>query len=241
MTDFYNSSSRLSRKKIKQAYWRIFLATVISILLITAIVYLGIPGLVKLSVLLGNFRSSFEPITTSDTTPPFPPRLEPVSEATNSANVTVKGFSEPESTVELFLNGETYKKVIVGSDGTFSVNVLLIEGGNRILAQATDNAKNVSQPSETVFVTYEKKGPKLEISQPQEGENFTGDKRTIEIQGFSDSGATVTINERYVILNQDGSFSHSYSLKDGENLLRIIAADEAGNETIIEKKVKYSP
>jgi len=241
MPEFYSSSSRLGRKKIKQAYFKIFSAITFSILLILAVIYLGIPGLVKLSGFLGNFRSSFEPVPTSDTTPPFPPRLEPISEATNSAEITVKGFSEPDSTVELFLNGETYKRVLASKDGGFEAKIILQEGENRLLAQVTDNANNVSQPSQTLFITYRKSGPKLEISEPKDNANFRGGDRTINIQGFSDSETTVTINDRYVILNQDGSFSYPYSLSDGENLIKIIATDLAGNETIVERKVNYSP
>lgn len=240
MTDFYSSSSRLGRKKLKQAYLKIFSAITFSILLVLAVIYLGIPGLVKLSGFLGNFRSSSEPVTTFDTTPPFPPRLESISEATNSAQILIKGLSEPGSTVELFLNGETYKKVLASKDGAFEAKIVLEEGENRILAQATDNANNVSQPSQTLFITYRKSGPKLEVSEPKDNANFKGKDRTINIQGFSDPEATVTINDRYVILNPDGSFSYPYSLSEGENLLKIVAIDLAGNETVVERKVNYS-
>lgn len=240
MSQFYKPSSRLAKKRLKEAYRKSALAIIVSIILIVGVLYLGIPVLVKLSTLLGNFRSSFEPVTTTDTTPPFPPRLEPVSEATNSSEISVKGFSEPGSTLELFINGETYKKVLTPVDGSFEIDVTLKEGENRILAQATDNAKNISHPSETLFVTYQKKGPKLEISEPRENTEFKNE-RTINVQGITDPEASVTVNDRYVIIDQEGFFSFPYSLIDGENTLKIMATDQAGNEITREIKVKYSP
>lgn len=238
MTNYYNPSSRLGRKKIKQAYSKILLATFLTIALITGVICLGIPFLIKLSGFLGN-RSSPESIT--DTTPPFPPRLEPVSEATNSAELTVKGFSEPNSLVEIFINGESYQKVSVTNEGIFEVSIDLNDGENRILAQATDNAKNVSQPSTTLFINYQKKEPKLEISEPENNIIVKNDKRIINIEGITNVDNSVNINGRYVIVDQEGAFSYPYTLNDGENIIKIQAFDSAGNQKTVERKITYSP
>jgi hypothetical protein len=55
------------------------------------------------------------------------------------------------------------------------------------------------------------------------------DKATIT--GITEPGATLTINDEAVEVEEDGSFSYDVTLKPGNNKFVLIATDPAGNET----------
>lgn len=237
--------SRLARFEEKKAYRRLFLSILGTAVIILSLIFLGIPALVKFSLLISNLRTGGQATLDStyvDTTPPFSPRLEAPSTATNTAQIAISGFAEPEATLEIFLNGESFKKILIGNDGQFSLpEVPLNEGENKITATAKDAAGNISQPTEPLIIFYKRTPPALEISEPQEGENFSGEKKEAKISGLTESGISLSINGRLVMVKSDGSFSYILPLTPGENLIRIVATDIAGNQTIIERKVTYSP
>lgn len=233
--------SRLARFEEKRAYRRLFLTILGTVIILLSLVFLGLPALVKFSLFIGNLRGGSE-ISTSDTTPPFPPRLEAPYTATNSAKIAISGFAEPGTTLEVFLNGKSLKEILLGNDGQFSLpDVLLTEGENKITATAKDAAGNISQPTEPLVIIYKRTPPALEISQPQEGENFSGEKKEAKINGLTEGDATITINGRQVLVRNDGTFTYLLPLIPGDNLIKIIATDIAGNQTIVERKVTFSP
>ncbi len=130
---------------------------------------------------------------------------------------------------------------MTSKDGNFETSIILDEGENRIITQAIDEAENTSLPSETIFITFEKEGPKLEISQPENNSKITSEERVINVIGKTNPEATILVNGRYAILNNDGSFSHQVSLQNGDNVIEVIAQDNAGNEKKTKINVNYSP
>lgn len=233
--------SRLTRFEEKKAYRRLFLTVIGTIVVLLSVVFLGVPALVKFSLFIGNLRGGGETIT-QDTTPPYPPHLEAPYTATNSASIAVSGYAEPGTTLEVFLNGESLKKILLGNDGQFSLaDVPLIERENKITAQAKDAAGNISQPSDPLIITFKRTPPALEINEPPEGQGFSGNQREVQITGLTETGATVTVNGRLVMVKNDGTFTYSLPLNAGENLLKIVATDMASNQTTIERKVTFTP
>lgn len=233
--------SRLARFEERRAYRRIIFSVLGTIIILVSFLFLGIPALREFSLFMANLRGGSD-LTTQDTTPPYTPRLEAPYTATNSATITISGYAEPNTSVEIFLNGLTFKKILIGNDGNFILpNINLSEGENKITAQAKDAANNQSQPADPLIIIYKKTPPKLEITQPNDGENFSGENKNASIVGLTDTETTVTVNNRFVMVKNDGSFSYSYPLNSGENLSKIIATDKAGNQTTVEKKVNYSP
>lgn len=201
--------------------------------------FFGLPILAKLSLFFGEFfRKEINII--SDHTPPFPPQLETPYTATNSAQLTIQGTAESDSTIELFLNEQVLEKILTGKDGTFTKRVTLKEGENTINAQAIDQAGNRSKHSETIVILYKKDKPLLEIKFPEKDE-FETKEEEIEIKGQTDSGVNLTINGRLVFVETDGNFSYLLPLVEGENLIEIIATDEAGNQTKVERKIVFLP
>ena len=82
--------------------------------------------------------------------------------------------------------------------------------------------------------------PDLEINQP--GENETVYQSNLEIKGKTESSEIkITVNDRLVVLEKEGEFNYLYELSEGENLIKVIAQDSAGNETEKELAVTYRP
>ncbi|MDP3998542.1 MAG: hypothetical protein Q8P89_02905 [bacterium] len=234
--------SRLAHKETQQAFKQLVLTSLGIILLLVFIIFAGIPALVKFSAFLGDVKTSGQPINPSDENSPLlPPRLESLPDATKDRQITLTGFAQPGKEIEVLINNEPAGKTTVGSDGKFLLsNLTLTEGENRIRAYTVEG-ETKSEPSQTIFITYKKGSPRLEVSKPEEGTSFSGDDKTIRIEGQTDPDMVVTVNDRWAIVSSTGSFYASYTLSDGENILKVRAVDEAGNETTLERKVTYSP
>ncbi|MFZ5366416.1 MAG: Ig-like domain-containing protein [Patescibacteria group bacterium] len=215
----------------------------LTILFVLGLIFWGIPSLIKIAIFFSEIKSSSTPVEQSDILPPAPPKINPLPEATNIGVMSLSGFAEAGSTVEVFLNNSSYQKVITSEDGTFLAdNLNLTEGQNEIYATAQDNAGNKSQPSAKMIIVFDKTPPELTIDKPQDKAHFIGEKqRKIQISGKTDPGTILTINEHLEVLDKDGNFSLSFTLSEGENVLKFIATDQAGNKTEKEIKVTFTP
>jgi len=104
------------RLEQKEGLRRIFLFGTLSLFLVALVFTWGIRTLANLAFLLNTSPE----ITPS---PPLifisPPILFPLPSATNSAQLRLSGFSQKESNVEVFLNGETQGTVKVDDKGQF--------------------------------------------------------------------------------------------------------------------------
>lgn len=235
------SSHRL-RAEEKKLYRKLIGTAVLLISIIVIFVYAGIPLIVKIVVSISSLRGGGSAeMTTNSTSLIFPPVLDPVAEATNSAKITVSGFAEKESTVKIYVNGKEGVKVLVDKDGRFTASRVILEEGANIITAITVKEDKESSPSGEFAVVYKKNAPKLEISVPSEGQKFFSDSKDITILGETDPGNRVTVNDRLAIVNPNGKFDFRVSLSSGENTFKIIATDDAGNKTEMERKVNYSP
>lgn len=235
--------TRLTRKQearnIRQAIFYIVLTLALAFVL----VFVGIPLLIRMAIFLGNIRGSSKLPEQVDTIPPSPPRITVPFEATNSANFSLKGYSEPGATIKVFNSGLSFGETVADNEGSFSIdNLELTSGRNEITAVAQDATDNESQPSISATVDYDTTPPSLEITYPEDGVTITGLESKITFEGKTEEGGIkVSINDRLVIVGPEGDFSYQYSLKEGENAFTITAQDKAGNQTEKELKVTYSP
>jgi len=226
------------RKAIKQAVLYIFL----TIILVALLIFVGIPAIIKLAVFLGEWSSSNAPVEKQDQLAPAPPALQPTTQATNSAQFSLSGYSEKGTLVKIILNGQPAKEVIADADGQFTArNLTLQSGQNTIKAQTIDKANNKSNYSKTTAIILDQTPPELEIANPKDGDQFFDEDRQITISGKTEKKATVEINNRMSVIDQYGNFSQPYELKEGENKLKIIAKDHAGNTTTQEISITYTP
>ncbi len=129
--------------------------------------------------------------------------------------------------VAVSLNGAVVATVAIDPSGVFRVPLSLREGANTI-ELALVSASDVVARS-TYRVTLDRKPPPLTLSRPVNG--ATVDGPTVFVQGTAEPGATVIVNDRTVVVAQDGSFSDSFTASPGALPITVLARDRAGNET----------
>ena len=163
-----------------------------------------------------------------------PPRLD-IGEPkegfrTRDSSVTVKGFTEVKSSV-------TVKGVGVPVSGTmFQMTVSLVEGMNRITVKACDKAKNCV--IKMVNGTRDSLPPALQVSTPPSIDEVLTNKETFQVNGTTETGATVTINAKAADVEADGSFTMTVDLKEGDNTFTVVAVDGYGNTAQLVRKVR---
>lgn len=59
--------------------------------------------------------------------------------------------------------------------------------------------------------------------------------------GTSEDDASLYVNDQRVIVQTDGSFRESFTLKSGDNVFKIKVVDLASNETEKEETLTYTP
>ena len=211
------------------------LYVVLSITAVILLIFLGIPGLAKLAGFLGTLKSSSQAIEKNDTTPPAPPRLETLPEATNKVNLEIKGTTEEGATVILLINNSE-EEVVADKNGEFTFTTSLNKGRNTVSVRAKDPAGNESVSSDVQSVVFDNEKPLLEISSPEDGKNYYGSmQRQVVIEGTTEADVSITINDRFVSVDDNGVFSFATTLQEGDNNFMIKAADKAGND--IEKGI----
>lgn len=200
---------------------------------------MGIPLLIRFAVFVGNLKSAPEPASQKLIAPP-PPTLDPLPEATNSAQIAVSGLSQPNYLVEVYLNQREAGRITSQSDGSFKNILTLSEGENEIYALAIDQEGNSSEPSGKIVVIYQTTPPDLEVTQPKDKENFISESNKIEVVGKTNPEASIWVNDHLVVVDKDGNFKYPLSLSLGENTIKVIAKDKAGNQTERVLTVSYS-
>ena len=231
--------SRMGRIEDKKAKKRLLLALVGTIVFLAFFGIFGLKLLVGFSLLVDKLRGSTPPPAQSQTII-LPPVLDALPQATKSATLTVRGSGQEGSVAIIYVNDEESKKTTVTKDGGFSVTLQgLSDGINTISAKLTDDKGNTSDLSNILSVTIKKTAPILELTAPEDNSTVNGDDNKVTISGKTEEDTGVTVNGRIIVIRSDNSFTYAYPLNAGDNKLTIIATDGAGNETTIERNVKY--
>ncbi len=209
----------------------------IAVVVVILFVFAIIPGLLKLvNLILGSGSGVLSP---SDTLPPQMPIIATPVSATHSATLALKGFGEPDSELIITLNGNEAAKQKIAPNGEFSSDITLTEGDNQLELWAVDAAGNQSQ-TKTFAILLDTQAPKLELSEPQDGQTIELRKnQLVSIKGTTEANAKVYVNGRLVYANNQGAFTSSYQLAEGENKITLEAEDKAGNKTLSEITVNF--
>lgn len=232
--------SRLTRKLEKQTIKNLILSVLGIVIILIALIKYGIPLLVNLSLFVSGTKKQESSNPSTSTFIP-PPILSSKYESTNSAQVKIEGSGSPNQIIDLYINGNLVDKIETKDDSSFSFETLLVPGENIIRAKTiTENGKE-SNLSESLTITFKSVAPTLEIKYPQDGQSFLKDQNTAEIKGTTDPHVRVTVNNFWAIIDEKNNFSYSLALKDGDNEIKIVAEDQAGNKTEKTIKVRYSP
>lgn len=223
----YSRRSKIEKSRnIKKA----IIFTVLTIALIFLTIILGIPLLAKYTAFVSDIKQDSQPVENDDATPPPPPSVNSIPEATNEQELEVSGKTEPGSTVVIDGGGKI-KEILANKEGDFSTTLRLKSGNNNIQFQSIDTSGNESKTT-VINVIFDDQPPDLTITQPKDGSSFYGSRqRQVTIEGTTEKNTKVTINERVVIVDSDGSFSYFITLSEGKNDFVIVASDNAENKT----------
>lgn len=210
----------------------------LSIILVFVLIKWGFPLFVRVIAGKGETVSR----SSDDIIPPQPPSLSALPEATNAGEINVEGFTEQGASLELMINDTLSKSDKAKDDGTFIFLASLSTGVNRVQVRATDEAGNASL-SEVKLVTVDKEPVSLTISSPKDGTEYIGkNSQSVEIQGKTNKTNTQVIaNSSFIDVNRDGTFTHRLQLSPGENVIKIIASDKAGNQDEKTIKLIFTP
>ncbi len=217
-------------------------AVVFVLLSLVIVVFLATNGLSLITKVI-DFASSFKKTPQIsellDKTPPSPPFLQSIPDATNVSPFEITGRVEPGNTVVISFNAKE-EEIQTDKNGNFSIKFDLVKGDNTFFAYTKDPAGNKSQPTNKYVLVFDNEVPDIKISTPSDSANFYGSKqKNVTIKGTTKIDSSVTINDRIATVNDDGSFFLNYTLSAGENNLKIKAVDKAGNEKEINLKLFF--
>jgi hypothetical protein len=232
-------SSRLEQYEQKKAVKQTIILVVFGVLFLILFVFLLLPGFVKIFFSLRTPTGTG--ISVNDNIPPLPPTIEPYSEYTNQTGISFSGYAEAGAEVSIVLNG-TASTIKADDTGKYQTGSLtLSEGENTIAFFVTDADGNTSKTVER-HVTYDTQSPALTIESPSQGSVYTRTKdQVVTLTGLTEQGSSLMVNDRLIVVDVNGRFSSSFSLNEGENQLKFVAKDKAGNTTEQTLTLTYRP
>jgi len=235
--------SRLN-KNFEKKTKRTMILSIIGILIILFLLFrFGIDALVNFSLFISGNKNQIATQNSNQINYAAPPILNPLPQATNSARVIISGQSLKDYEVLLYINGNNVDQVATNENGNFVFSEDLTNGDNQIKAKAKLNSKQ-SDFSDTIDVVYRNSPPTLEVSSPSNGQTFNknqiGTGNTINVSGKTDPGVSVTINGFWAVVDDSNNFSYNLPLQNGDNQIKIVAIDAAGNKSEKDLKVNYS-
>jgi len=234
--------SWLQKKEQKKALRQTLLFFASGLVVLFLLFRFGLPALVKLAGFFADLKSAGQLIEKQDKIRPAPPKFDYVDKNVDQRLIEISGQSEPASLVKVYRNGSVYKEVITSKKGKFKLDdVKLKNGKNVFTATAWDVAGNESAQSKSLQIVFDQEPPNLEINKPKDGSRFFDENNQIKVTGLTEKDAQVKVNNRRAIINSQGFFEVNLVLDEGENEIKIIAKDEAGNETEKSLKVEYIP
>jgi flagellar hook assembly protein FlgD len=164
-------------------------------------------------------------------TPPEVLIASPVDDAFLSQSlITVSGQASPDVTLTV-----NEIPVTVGQDGAFNHQLTLEEGDNLIRVVATDDVGNVTL--EELVVHLKSGAPSLFLN-IEDGETFN--QAVLQLTGHTDPGALVQVNGQVVPVGEGGDFQLALQLFEGQNIVDVVARDQAGNTTNLTRQVRYA-
>ncbi|MBI5356158.1 hypothetical protein HZB78_00905 [Candidatus Collierbacteria bacterium] len=225
--------SRLAEIERKKTSRAVFLSLIIILAIGFIAIKFGLELLVKMAIFLSPKNQPAE--QTQKLLLPAPV-INSTPTATNSAQIKISGYANSMAKVIFIINGETSNSSAADTEGYFESGINLEKGDNFISVKYTDTAGNDSRESQSITIARDDESPTLTIDSPSGGTVFHGqDQKTIEIKGKTESEASLTINNRYVSVKSDGSFSYKLGLQESDNQISVISKDKAGNLT--DKKI----
>ncbi|GAB4531755.1 MAG: hypothetical protein Fur0018_19960 [Anaerolineales bacterium] len=172
-----------------------------------------------------------------DTTPPVLQLVNlPDGMRVGESLLEIQGITEPGA--QVWLTGLP-DAIVVDAEGRFRLQYRLQSGLNALELRATDQAGNTARLTRDIELVVTP--PDILVTAPPDQSWFRNP--IVTVRGQASPGTTVTVNNHTVAVAVDGGFAYDVLLDEGENVLRIIASDDVGNLTTVERNVyiKTSP
>ena len=229
------ANSRLKTNIKRQAIHNVILVACGFIILIVALAFFGPNLLTSFSLFVENSQGNSDTNSTANTqTDSYiaPPTLNPLSDATNKPQVDVSGFAQKNQKIILYVNNQEMNQTDVEDNNQFHFASVQLQSGQNIIEVKAQNGNKQSDFSNTDTISYLKNPPKLTVTSPQDGQGFSmNSSPSVSIVGTTDTGANVTVNGSWAIIDDQGKFNFLYTLKGGDNDIKVVATDKAGNQT----------
>lgn len=176
-----------------------------------------------------------------DTTPPITPEISGISEdtgisstdgVTSSQNITISGTGKANSTLIVYLDGESIGETIINEEGIWSfdyTSVTLPEGGYIITARSVNDSCIESEPSVSFNLTIDLTPPVADVLDLSVALDQTGTATVLgeDLDGGSSDNFTPNAQLTFAI-SQD-----TFTCEDlGENTVEITITDLSGNSTV---------
>ncbi len=130
--------------------------------------------------------------------------------------------------VDVALNGAIAGSVPLDSVGSFAVVLTLREGANAIAVTLLSGRDVIASSSYTVVLN--RTPPTLAVTRPLPGGSVVGP--TFLVEGKTEPGATVTVNDHTVVPAPDGTFGDTVTVSAAAPFtVTVVATDRAGNTT----------
>ena len=238
----YSDRSRLSRRLVTQTK-RNFILIALGIIIIPILLFtVVLPFFAGTLLVVTGAKDTQSNSTNSNVDFVAPPTLNSLPDGTNKETITVSGTAAKNETISLYVNSDLVDKTQTKDDGTFTFdNISLSQGDNKIKAKAVDKNKKQSDFSQELTVTYLNKEPNLVVQSPNDGQTFSKDDSPITVAGNTDPNVKVTVNDSFAIVSDNGTFTLRLTLQNGDNTIKVIATDKAGNKKEQDIKVHYNP
>lgn len=147
---------------------------------------------------------------------------------TNVENVIVTGTAAPTTTVEIYNNGEEVSSAETTDEGTFSAELTLQDGANTLTAKAVTDQGSTDE-SAPVTVTLDQTKPRVSVTSPA-NESRTN-REAVTVTGTVNEANLdwIKVNGQEAQVDEEGNYSHRMLLNEGENVIKVVALDKAGN------------
>lgn len=234
--------SRLSRRSEQSTKQNIIFKIAACIVIIFLVIKYGLPFLAQISLFVSGIKSRPEPVSNNSSINfVSPPVLDPLPQATNSASIIVSGIATTADSISISVNGDLVDTQKINSDGTFKFeNIQIKKGENTVSVKSKTKEKKESEPA-NLTISLKDIAPTLSIDTPSDNQTFSKDQNTTQVAGKTDPGVKVTVNGFWAIVEENGKFSYTLSLKSGDNKITVSAVDDAGNKTQLQRTVKFNP
>jgi flagellar hook assembly protein FlgD len=153
----------------------------------------------------------------------------PNDQWTNETLLAVAGVVPPGTSLKV--NGQ---EAAVVEGGQFEREIILQEGDNILRIEATDDVGNVATQE---IIVHRKTTPPALTLNAEDGSTFQ--QSEVQIIGKTDPGALVSINRQAITVSSLGEFQTTVNLVTGENLIEVVAQDQAGNVTQLQRRMNF--